>query len=194
MKVFFTASLRGQNSFVKHYLSIYKTIEQLGYTHLDDEIFVLKKRAYYQQIEKEGRKGYVKLYRRKMQRLQEADICVFECSLHSLSIGFLIDKALESNKPTIALYYKDNIPHFLAGIQEEKLIVKSYNEKNYKKVIKEFLKEAREIKDKRFNFFISPKLLSYIETISKEQGVTKSRFIRSLIVEHMRINLQKYKS
>lgn len=71
-------------------------------------------------------------------------------------------------------------------MEEEKLIIKQYNEKNIKKVIKEAIDIARERRDKRFNFFISPKLLEYLEKASFNDGVTKSKFIRNLITEHMR--------
>lgn len=188
MKVFFTASMRGQKEFKAYYEKIYHTIEELGYTQLDDELINQKIRNFYDELEKKGRDAYVDLYKRKMRLIHEADICVFECSLHSLSIGFVIEKSIDLNKPTIALYYKDNLPHFLMGVDEEKLFIKSYTENNIKKVLKETLKDARERKDKRFNFFITPKLLLYLEKISKEQGVTKSKFIRSLIFEYMKKN------
>lgn len=188
MKVFFTASMRGQKEFKEYYQKIYHTIKELGYTHLDDEIIQYASTTFYDKLEKEGRKAYVELYKKNMQALHEADICIFECSTHSLSIGFVIEKSLEFNKPTIVLYYKDNLPHFLMGAQEEKLVIRSYTEQTIKKVLKETLKDARERKDKRFNFFITPKLLHYLEKTSKEQGVTKSKFIRSLIFEYMKKN------
>jgi predicted DNA binding CopG/RHH family protein len=50
------------------------------------------------------------------------------------------------------------------------------------------LDHAREKRDKRFNFFISPKLLEFLEKTSNGDGITKSKYIRNLIVEHMRQN------
>lgn len=186
MKVFFTASMRGQGAFRTYYEKIYHEIKALGYEHLDHEVVNANRKEYYEKLETQGRKGYVDLYKRKMQYLHEADICIFECSLHSLSIGFVIQRALDFNKPTIVLYYKDSLPHFLMGVQEEQLIIRSYNEQNLKKVLKETLKDARQRKDKRFNFFISPKMLNYLESLAKQQGITKSRFIRTLIFEYMK--------
>lgn len=188
MKVFFTASMRGQKQYKHLYEKIYRTIKDLGYESIDDEIISRNSNSYYHKLEKEGRKAYIDMYKNNIRSLNEADICVFECTLHSLSIGFVIQKALESNKPVIVLYYKDNLPHFLMGIQEEKLMIKSYTEDTIKKALKETLKEARERKDKRFNFFITPKLLNYLETTTKELGVTKSKFIRSLIFDYMKKN------
>jgi len=178
--------MRGRDDFKIYYHKIYNEIKALGYEHLDHEIINFDRDHYYEKLEKEGRKGYVELYQKKMQYLHEADICVFECSLHSLSIGFIIQRALDFNKPTVVLYYKENLPHFLMGAQEEKLMIRSYNEQNMKKVLKEILKDAWERKDKRFNFFITPKMLNYLEKASKAEGVTKSKFIRSLIFWYMK--------
>lgn len=186
MKIFFTASLRGAKDFTKYYKEIYDTIEALGHKNLDHEIFQLSSKDYYDLIEKEGRKAYVDLYKRKIKNIQEADLCIFEASLHSSSIGFEIQKALELNTPTLVLYYDDNIPHFLIGADDDKLIVKSYNENNLKDILKAAIDELQEIRDKRFNFFISPRLLTYLEEASKKTGVTKSTFIRNLLNEHMK--------
>lgn len=188
MKVFYTASMRGQKEFKKHYEKIYHTIEELGYTQLDDELIQGESNTYYDILAKQGRKAYMDLYKRTMRLLHEADICIFECSLHSLSIGFIIEKSLNLNKPTIVLYHKDNLPHLLMGVDEEKLLLRNYTDQNIKKVLKETLRAARERKDKRFNFFITPKLLHYLVKISKEQGITKSKFIRSLIFDYMKKN------
>lgn len=111
---------------------------------------------------------------------------MFDATVPSGGIGFLIEKSLEYSKPTIVLYHETAPTYFFPGADHEKLIVKPYNEKNVKKVVNEALAAAREKRDKRFNFFISPRLLEYLESTSKEMGVTKSKFIRDLILEHMR--------
>ena len=121
------------------------------------------------------------LYNLHMKQMQEADINVFEASLPSLSIGFLINKSLDLNKPTIVLYHEDDKPVLISGINHDKLIVKKYNEKNIKSTVVEALDEASELRDKRFNFFISPQLLQYIEKTSSSLGITKSHlFVTSL--------------
>lgn len=185
MKVFFTASLRGKKEFDVYYQKIYQEIAGMGYEHLDNEILTKSMADFYEEMDG-GREAQVELYKKKIKYLQEADICIFETSLHSLTTGFLITKAIDYNKPTIVLYYKENLPYFLVGAQEEKLILRSYNQNNLKKVLNETFEDARERRDKRFNFFISPKLLIYLEKSSKDMGITKSKFIRNLIVEHMR--------
>lgn len=187
MKVFFTASLRGQKEFGLLYGAIFDELKTLGYKHLDNEILTLSK-EYYDKIQEVGRSACVDLYQRKMNHLKEADLCMFECTVPSLSIGYQILKALDFNRPTIILYLKDNIPQFISGIDNEKLIVKEYTPDTVKEVVDEAVRESNEIQDKRFNFFISPPLLNYLQKMSKEQGITKSTFIRNLLVEHQKKN------
>lgn len=183
MKVFFTASLRGQKEFGNNYKLIYDTLKKLGYKHLDNEILTLSK-EYYNKIQEEGRSAFVDLYERKMEHLKEADICMFECTLPSLSIGYLILKALDFSKPTVILYLDDNVPQFMAGINNDKLIVKKYNLDNLIDIVTESVNEATTLQDKRFNFFINPQLLNYLQKESKAEGITKSTFIRNLITQH----------
>lgn len=187
MKVFFTASQRGKNEFGKRYSEIIEEIKRLGFQILQDDISEISPSKLYEQLGEGSHKANVEFYKKKLDRIQEADVNVFECSAHSLSIGFIIEKSLEANKPTVVLYYKDLVPFFLTGNQDEKLILKNYNEKNLKKTLNECLSLAKERRDKRFNFFISPKLLDYLEKTSKSLGITKSKFIRNLILEHMKI-------
>ncbi len=186
MKVFFTASQRGKKEFGPHYLSIQKGIKAAGYTLIEDDIASTAPNKLYDDLEGGGQKASVDFYKNKLEKIEKADMNVFECSTHSLSIGFVIEKSLQANKPTIVLYYKDLIPYFLTGSEDEKLLLKSYDDNNLTSVLNNSLTLARERRDKRFNFFISPKLLEYLEKTSKEQGVTKSKFIRNLILAHMK--------
>ena len=190
MKVFFNASHRGQEEFLRHYNAIYNEIKRLGYIHLNHDVIKLTAKDFYNSLIKGGRSADVSFYKTRMQFISEADICVYDCSSPSLSIGFLIDKSLEQGKPTIALYCKDKgkntTPYLIDGIENERLIVRGYTDRNVKKVLRDALEQAKERRDKRFNFFISPKLLEYLEKVSRAEGITKSKFIRNLILEHMR--------
>jgi hypothetical protein len=185
MKIFFTASLRGQEDYGKYYKKVFSLIRDLGYVSLDDEILKLSP-SYYDVIQKQGRDAYVDLYERKIKKLQSADICMFECTLPSLSIGYLIQKALDFNKPVVILYLNENTPQFISGINEDKLIVRKYTESTLSEVVTNAFEEAKHLQDKRFNFFISPYLLTYLEKASKKDGISKSTFIRNLLLAHKR--------
>lgn len=186
MKVFFGSSQRGKKFYDSFYKEIYQELNDLGLTHLDNDLVKISTQDFYRHLEAKGRNAYFDLYRRKIDYLIKADVCVFECSLPSLSIGFLIERSLELHKPTIILYYKDNLPFFLMGNQNYKLIASSYNDRNIKTVVKRTIAAAKKQQDKRFNFFINPRLLSYLETESKKLNVSKSSLIRELIEERMK--------
>lgn len=189
MKVFFTASQRGKKQFGKYYEIIAREIRKLGYDLIQDDLLTTKTQEFYRQFGNQAKQ--IQYYREELEKIQDAEINVFECSFHSLSIGFIIEKSLEFNKPTILFFHEQYEPLFLKGIIEEKLFVKKYNDKTLSQEVKKVLDEAKTMRDKRFNFFISPKLLAYLEDTSNKMGVTKSRFIRDLILHHKKDNESK---
>jgi len=188
MKIFFTASQRGKKYFDENYQKIYQIIESFGNQLLDDDIINVSESRFYQQLSLGGEKAVKKLHQDKIRSIQEADVCVFEASIPSVSLGYQIRKSLELNKPTVILYFKNNPPYFLLGAKEEKLIVRSYTDRNLKQVVKEILTEVGKLRDKRFNFFIGTDLLNYLEQVSRKMKITKSTFIRNLILEHKKKN------
>lgn len=185
MKIFFAAAYQSDKTALDRNKKLFEEVEKLGYTHLFDEAVKITYEEFAEKFQ--GKKEeYIKHSSNFIKKIQSADICIFEVSSHSLGIGFSVEKALDLNKPTIGLYHEDSNPIFLAGVEDDKFIMQKYSDKNYKKVIREALEIARERRDKRFNFFISPKLLEYLEKASTAEGNTKSKFIRNLIVNKMR--------
>lgn len=186
MKVLFTASQRGKKQFGQAYKKIQDFIVNSNYILLQDDILYSEPEDLYKALESGDHKKQTEFYKKKIDAIQKADLCVFEASTHSLSIGFVIQKALEFNKPTIVLYIKDHKPLFFSGVDNEKLILQEYDDKNLEKQFDSAIQDALHLREKRFNFFISPGLLSYLEHTSKKEGITKSTFIRNLILTHKR--------
>ena len=186
MKVYFAASHRGTKSYHNNYLAIHQIIDELGYTHTDTSLKNIESIEFYTALDSGGHKAYENLYKEKIDHIKDADICIFECSFPSLSIGYQIEKSLEYNKPTIILYVKGQLPYFLKGMENDKLITSHYSlSPSFKNELKNILDSAKHIADKRFNFFISPMQLNYLNNVSRELGVTKSTHIRNLIAEDM---------
>lgn len=188
MKIFFTASQRGKAQFGKNYSRFQDAIRNNGYNLLDDDILTKNADELYEALEKGDHKKQVEFYNKKIDSIKKADMCIFEASVHSLSIGFVIQKALELNKPTIVFYIHGNRPIFFSGVDNEKLILQEYNEENLENKVKLAFEEALHLREKRFNFFISPQLLTYLESAAKKEGITKSTFIRNLIIAHKKKN------
>ncbi len=184
-KIYFTASLRGIQYYLHNYQEIYRCLEELGCEHLDKEILTLNKSKYYSSLERKGSKEFHKLYEKKIKAIQEASMCVFEVSIQSLSIGFQVQRALDYHKPTVLLYLPENTPHFLKGMENDKIIAAEYTSENLSEVVKKAYEEALSKRDQRFNFFISTELLTHLEDASAKKGITKSNYLRSLIEKDM---------
>lgn len=188
MKVFFTASQRGKEKYDDNFKAIFDYISELGYQNLDERMFKSTVEGFYGKMKQEGQDAYQKLFNENIRFIKEADISIFECSYQSFSIGYMVQKSVELNKPTIALYEENTAhpPYFLLGANDEKLIIRPYNTHNLKKILAEAMRQAGTLSDKRFNFFITPALLTYLNQVSRDQGITKSTFIRNLILEYKR--------
>lgn len=119
-------------------------------------------------------------------QLSQADFVILESSIPDIETGYLVCKALELNKPVIALYLKGHLPAFLPKIKDDKFSLVEYGEDNIRKKLELACEKAKQSADKRFNFFISPKLLNYLNEETKRTATTKSAFIRELILEYSR--------
>ena len=67
-------------------------------------------------------------YLQSIESVKKADVVVMEVSGHSMSMGYLISKALEMNKPVVALHKKEHTPNFIKGINDPKLLISEYDE------------------------------------------------------------------
>ena len=184
MKVFFSSPIQGIDSVEKYIRAIDIQLKDLGYKNIDNLIERLNDGDYYETLNKGCKKAHEDFFAKTISGIKLADLTMFECTIPSLGIGFQVEKSIEYNKPTVILYLKDNLPHFISGIQSDKLLVYEYEADNLSSVINKAIVAARQVTDKRFNFFISPSLLTYLEEESTKQGITKSAFIRQLILEH----------
>lgn len=186
MRIYFTAPIKRVEVFKDKIKAIQKTIINLGYKNLDDIASRLDDASFYEKLDKGGNKAHEDFYNQTITFVKTADVNVFECSVPSLGVGYQVEKSLAFSKPTIVLYYNNYIPHFLKGTQHDKLFVQQYNDTNLSSVLKTTIETARSAADKRFNFFISPSQLTYINEEARKLGLTKSSFIRQLILEHKR--------
>ncbi len=185
MKVFFRAPVRSKSIHNTYYKKIYDILEKSGYHLIDKYLLESSTKQHYSKLEEGGEEDF---YNETIKNLKHSDINLFDSSSPSLGIGYQIEKSLEFNKPTVVLYLQDKTPHLFAGIKDEKLILCKVSFNSLEKVLTKALIEAQHASDKRFNFFIRPSLLTYLESASKKEGITKSTFIRNLILDHMRIN------
>ncbi len=82
-------------------------------------------------------------YYKKLNAIYKSDICIFETTYHSIGIGFLIQKAINEEKPTIVFHYEGKLSFFISGIVDKNLSIYEYNENNYRDVVKKAMEESR---------------------------------------------------
>jgi len=184
MKIYFTSTPRGKKEFSQNFASIHQVIEKLSHQHVHD--FINQTDDYYYSSNHQLLTSH---YKNSLANLKKADVAVFEASTHSLGVGFLINKALEFNKPTIVLYVSGRRPVLLEGAENDRLQMIEYHLKNLEPVLKEALEIAQENLDIRFNFFISPRHDRFLNWIATAKKLPRAVYLRRLIDQ----DIKKYK-
>lgn len=183
MKVHFIGDLAGNKS---DYKKIVDIIKKHGSEVVTDHSIVRTLKD----IETETPED-AELYAKKMsQWLKQSDVVVVETTIPLLGAGYEIAVAIQLGKPVITLYRPDgkNTPHVLRGLESEKLQVIGYNDKNLEEALNLALDYATEQMDTRFNFFVSPSIVNFLDWVSKKKRLPRAVYLRRLIEEDMRNN------
>ncbi len=184
MKIYFVASPRaigGEGSFLRQMYDYLK--KSNGMT---SDLLVRLDEDNVKEFYGASHKEVVEHYKKTMLAIKKADMVIVEVSLHSMSMGFIVNKALELNKPVIALYKKGFEPYFFSGIENEKLRILEYTEKVWQETLDEAVNFGKGSGDVRFNFFVSPKILAYLDWVAKTKKLPRAVFLRELIEKEMR--------
>jgi hypothetical protein len=186
MKIFFTGSPRALKDpqHKQEHIAIYKSLEKLGHTHLSDLVISADPDMFYDQ----SHAKVMEHYNKTLNSLKRADVLVVESSLHSMSMGYLVEKALGMNKPVIVFYIPKHPPFFFSGIEDEKLQIIEYTIESIDEIAEKAIDYALSQQEVRFNFFISPAIGRYLDWISKVKKIPRSVYLRALIENEMREN------
>ncbi|HKZ34486.1 MAG TPA: hypothetical protein VJ179_01290, partial [Patescibacteria group bacterium] len=181
MKIFFIGTPRGN---LDHARVIYKATEELGYEHTTDFMLRIDPAIFYDVDEK----MWQERYRSRLREITEADICVFEVSIHSLAVGQLIQEAIRREKPVIALYYQGQKPYFLRGAEgsETRVQLIEYTLDNLKDILADAFEIANELLTTRFTMLMPPDMTKFLDKVTEEKGTARSEYIRELIAREMR--------
>jgi len=168
------ASPRAVEKNPKLYETIYKSLKK---SNKVVDTFVLKWIS----------KGFSEMseYSEAVEKVKKSDVVVVEVSGHSMSLGYLVGKALEMNKPVVALFEEGNKLLFLKWMKNDKLIFCPYN-RNINTVLNVALKKAEKLVDVRFNFFVSSSILNYLDWVANKKMLPRSVFLRNLIEKEMK--------
>ncbi len=184
MKLYFVASSRLVGADPKLYGKMYSFLSREGKMVSDKVMKWIKRGIKDLSVAplKTTRDNYIK----SIEAVKKADIIIMEVTGHSMSMGYLISKALELNKPVVALHKKEHPPIFIKGINDQKLIICEYESENVEEIMGEALKRANSMVDVRFNFFVNTKILNYLDWVAQKRMQPRSVFLRNLIEREMK--------
>jgi len=182
MKIYFTASLRGKKEFGENYVKIVHLLEEEGYSVYSDHIL----KTNFVDIENQDKDEVRKAYRKLGEEIKKSDIFVAEVSTQSLSVGHEISEAMNMNKPVVVLYMGDHRPSLLFGADYDKLQIIKYDNDTLGTQLAKAIEEAKQHSDVRFNFFVSPKILTYLDFVAQKRMIPRSVFLRDLIEREMK--------
>lgn len=128
----------------------------------------------------------VEHYKKTMDAVKKADLVIVDVTEHSMSMGYIINKALEMSKPVIALYEKGFDPYFFSGIEDIKLQIVEYEKERVLDTIERSIEKSRGLADVRFNFFVPPRILQYLDWVAQNRKLPRSVFLRDLIEKEMK--------
>jgi 2'-deoxynucleoside 5'-phosphate N-hydrolase len=184
MKVYFTASYTGAQSFGKNYFTIVETLKRLGHDVITEAPFNMKSDP----RPKEPVEKRTEVHKRIMKEIERADLIVAETSFPSTGVGYEVTVALEKEKPVLVLHVEGRTPVLLLGADFERLRVEEYSLSNLTQVLRFSIDELSTTVDTRFNFFISPKISNYLDWVSKNKRIPRAVYLRRLIEEDMKKN------
>ncbi len=185
MKIYFVASPRLVVKDPEMYRDIYRYLVKKN-VMLSDKLIEWTNKKTLEEIYDESSKEVSEGCKVAIEAVKKADIVMMEVSGHSTSMGYLISKALDFSKPVIALCKKGTKLIFLETINNPKFRLVEYDKKDIRSVLDSAIEEAKKTIDIRFNFFVSSKILTYLNWISRNRDIPRSVFLRDLIEREMK--------
>lgn len=185
MNVFYTCSYYGKKKYQKWYDLVRATLKEF---HIE---LISPEEGNYQHVldaESRSRLKSPELlhYEVIRQSIHLAEVVVIEASHEDIQLGHEITLALMEKKPVLVLSIHED---FSRKIHHDYMIGAKYTKTNLKPILQDFLAHARELTfSKRFNMFLYPSQIEYIERKGKETGMNMSEYIRHLINLDRRAN------
>ena len=185
MKIYFSAPIsRVSKKIRENYKLIKKTLEDLGHNVLAEHLEGKTPEFLKTQTEEQA----LEVQRIMTRRKKQADLVIIEASTSSFGIGQEIALALHNNKQVIVLYLSGKEPHLLRDEAEDSLYIVEYTQETLKDVLKDYIEDAKDQMDVRFNFFVSPKIVRYLDWITKSKKMPRAVYLRRLIEQDIQKN------
>jgi len=183
MKAYFVGSIKGRENYLNNYKRIIDHLVKNKIIVIEDTL-----RPSSDEVYSLSDKDKIAYYKQVLKWINDADVTIAEVSHPSIGVGYEISQAVEKEKPVIILYSNNEAPHFLEGIQSDKVILVQYTSDDLEDSLTAALEMASSKIDTRFNFFISPKIGNYLDWVSKKKKLPRAVYLRKLIEEDMKKN------
>jgi len=187
MKIFLSASIYGKQHLEDSCKKIVELTKKSKNTIIADHILDTTN----EQMAQWKKDQDIKYHNFVMNGIKDSDAVFAEISHPSTSVGFLIAIAVQAGKPVVCFYNGEEKPHLFNTLEEqnEKFVVVEYHTiADLDKLVPEMIEFIHEGQDTRFNFFVTPKHINYLNWIAKTRRIPRSVFLRRLIEEEMKKN------
>lgn len=179
MTIFYTASWFGKKKYQQEYDLVRQTIESFGVKLISTE------GGNYKDVLDESTRIKLKdepkllHYEAIRQGIHLADAIIIETSNEDFQLGHEASLAIAEKKPVLCLSVNEDLSK---RIYNDYFFGAKYSSSNVKKVIQDFLAKARQLSlSKRFNLFLYPHQVEYLQQAAKREGINMSEYIRKLI-------------
>lgn len=182
MKVFFSMSFRGEVSV--GYLVV-KHLKNLGYEITNDS-FEESNRNIPELFYSWTNEQRLTHYNQVFKSLNKADLVIVESSIHSLTVGQMIQEAISLRKPLLILVREGVKLTFLDGFAESegRLLKVEYSVDSLLPKLQEGIVYLTDQLGVRFTLILPPDIIHHLDVVSKT-GVSRSEYIRKLIYDDM---------
>lgn len=180
MKIFYTASYYGKSKYQKYYDMVLRAIEATNVEIISPE------KGNYQTVLNPSLKRKLKeekiIHSEAIRKgILISDAVIIEASHEDFQLGYEAAFAVENKKHLLCLSTHEN---FSEKMRYRYLLGARYNEYNIEEIVENFINFVKKGQlSERFNLFLSPSQLQYLEKKAKEEKVNKSEYIRNLIEE-----------
>lgn len=179
MTIFYTNSYFGKKEYQEYYDLALETIQSFA----DITVISPELGNYKEYLDKQTKQKVTDPqllhYEAILASIRKADAVIIEVTHEDLQIGHETGLALKEKKPVLCLSLNDDVSK---RIHDDNFSGAQYTKETIKPIIQDFLANVRERSlSKRFNLFLYPQQLAYLEKAAKEHKMNVSEYLRRLI-------------
>lgn len=180
MKILFSSSYLGKQKYKDNYDTVLKALNATGkeiITPDQNDYLDLLTQKEIERIQFPNRIHFEAL----LKGIDMCDVIVFEMSDESFQLGYLATQAVQNKKYVLCVSIFDD---FTDKIPSRFFFGAKYDDRTITDIVANFVHQAGEDQfSERFNLFLSPGQVDYLEKRSVQENMNKSEYIRSLIDE-----------